>query len=374
MKAKLATIAWFLLLASLVFPTGCRSGNTKDVLKVGSILGLTGDNASYGQKMLRGLELARDEINSSGGILGRVIELSIEDSQFDPTKALVAYRKLTGLEGLRVIVGITGSRNAIPVCDAAKADDVVIIDALSSAPKISTQCGPNYFRIMASDALAGQYIADWAGQSGATRQAIVYMEDDWGTSYRDSVLGYLAERGSSGIVAEGIEAGTRDFRVQVEKLRQAEPDTIYLLLYAKEAAAFVQQLRQARVNATVYGSDNISSTEFVSAGIEVVEDVRVAMPAPARGPSYEDFVRRYQTKFNEDPDANVIKSYDALMLAASVIKEAGMEPSKVATRLASQGFQYVGVSGLVQFDHTGDLVNQEYTRMVYHGGKLVPMS
>lgn len=332
-------------------------------VKAGTILGLTGDNATYGQKMQRGFDFAKDEAGSA-------IDLIIEDSQFDPTKAVTAYRKLTSADGAKLIIGVTGSRNAIPVCEAAKNDPVVIVDALSSAPKISTQCGGNYFRIMASDALAGRYNAHWAAENGAKKVAIVYMEDDWGTSYRDSVLKYLKEANINDSVVASAVAGSRDFRSQVEQLRKFQPDAIFLLLYASEGSSFMQQLRQAGLKAPVYGSDNISSPEFTVAGSDVVEGVRVAMPAPAAGQAYSQFVDRYRAKYHEDPDANVIKSYDAFRLAADAIAKVGSDPAKLTAYLHGPGYSYTGISGLIRFEPNGDLASQEYTRMVYRGGKL----
>lgn len=362
--------AWLLTLAALSF-TACGKGSSN--LKWGTILGLTGDGAAYGQKMERGFQVALDEINGHGGVAGKTVQLSTEDSQFDPVKAVTAYRKLTGAEGIQIIVGITGSKNAIPVCEAAKTDPVVIVDALSSAPKISTVCGDNYFRIMASDALAGTYNANWALGDGAKKLAIVYMEDDWGTSYRDAVVSFLSQKGIQAPPSYGVTAGSRDFRSQVERIKADAPDAIFLLLYAREGSAFMQQLRQAGVTAQVYGSDNISSPEFAVAGPAVIEGVRVALPAPAKGPLYDAFVKMYRAKFNEDPDANVMKSYDALKLVATVVGEVGSDPAKIAARLKAPDFSFPGVTGTIRFNSHGDLVSQEYARLVYHSGKLEPL-
>jgi branched-chain amino acid transport system substrate-binding protein len=337
---------------------------------LGSILGLSGDNASYGQKMKRGFEFARQD---AGGGSAANLDLRVEDSQFDPTKAVIAYRKLTSTDGAKIILGITGSKNAIPVCEAAKNEPVVIVDALSSAPKISTACGNNYFRIMASDALAGRYNAKWASQEGAKKVAIVHMEDEWGTSYRDSVVRYLAEQQITSPAVIGVVAKSRDFRGQVQQIKAAKPDAIFLLLYATEGGAFMQQLRQAGVKATVYGSDNISSPEFAVGGADVVEGVRVAMPAPTRGAAYDAFVARYKAKFNEEPDANVIKSYDAFNIVADAVRKAGPDPAAVAAYLHAPSYSYPGISGTVRFAPNGDLASQEYTRTIYRGGKLVPV-
>lgn len=368
---------------SLVFATviSCTTPNeadpkadpTKAVTTVGTILGLTGENASYGQKMQRGFEFALSEAELSGNLQGPKVKLVIEDSQFDPAKAVSAYRKLTGTQNVHIIVGITGSKNALPVCEAAKTESILIVDALSSAPKISTQCGENYFRVMASDSLAGQYNVDWAIESGMKKPAIVYMEDDWGASYRDTIQRYLSKKNFNNFPMNGVVEGTRDFRAIVEKLKAAEPDAIFILLYPKEGAAFMQQLRQAGVKALAYGSDNLSSPEFIAAGSQVIEGVRVALPAPTQGPAYEEFVKKYKAKYGEDPDAILIKSFDAMALVATVIQKVGDDPMKIRDYLKLPSFEYQGVSGLIKFDENGDLVSQQYTRQVYNSGKLVPV-
>lgn len=365
--------AFCLVALSILGVAGCswhQSG--RNSVRLGSILGLTGDGAAYGKKMQRGFELALDETNAAGGVRGGNAELVIEDSRFDPTQAVLAYRKLTGAQGIKIIVGITGSKNALPVCQASKSSDVVIIDALGSAPKLTTDGGPNYFRIMASDALAGKYNVDWAMESRLKRPAIVYVEDDWGASYRDSVVQYLRQKGYASVPSYGVTAGSRDFRTQVEKIKGNNPDAVFMLVYAKEGSGLMQQLRQASVRAMIYGSDNISSPEFVSAGADVVEGVRLAMPAAVHGSRYDAFAKTYSAKYGEVPDANIIKSYDAMKLACAVIQKVGPQPDKIREYLQSPRFSYDGVSGRIQFDKNGDLVSQEYARMVYRHGKPVP--
>jgi branched-chain amino acid transport system substrate-binding protein len=104
----------------------------------------------------------------------------------------------------------------------------------------------------------------------------------------------------------------------------------------------------------------------------VVEGVRVALPAAVSGQRYQEFVRKYQAKYGEAPDVNVIKSYDAMKLVAFVIQKVGDQPSKIKEYLRGPDFEYNGISGPIRFDEHGDLVGQEYTRMVYRAGKLVP--
>jgi ABC-type branched-subunit amino acid transport system substrate-binding protein len=96
------------------------------------------------------------------------------------------------------------------------------------------------------------------------------------------------------------------------------------------------------------------------------------MPAPIEGSLYDAFSKQYQAKYGQQPDANVIKSYDAMKLLCAAIDAVGPKPSDIKTYLRSPDFKFVGVSGLIKFDEHGDLVSQQYSRMVYRDGKLVP--
>jgi branched-chain amino acid transport system substrate-binding protein len=357
--ATVAGIVWFR------FKPGGRQA-----IRIGTVLDLTGAGASYGEKMRRGFGMAVDEANAAGGIGGRSVELVVEDFQWDPGKALTAFRKLTSADGIGVIVGITGSKHAIPVAAASRSDNVVIIDALTSSPKLTTDGGPNYFRVMPSDAMAGQFNVEWALGAGMKKPGVVYVEDDWGVSYRDTLRRYLTAKGLTNVPVYGVTSGTRDLRAQVQSIRQDDPDSLFLLVYAQEGGAFTQQLRQAGVRVPIYGSDNLSAPEFIAVGAEVIEGVRVALPATAKGAIYDGFARRCRDRFGDEPDAILLKSYDAMNVALHVISEVGDDPARIRDRLHSSTFAHEGITGEIRFDAHGDLVTQAYTKMIYRSGKL----
>lgn len=358
------------ILLCVLSASGCSRSDDNSV-KIGTILGLTGPHSDYGKKMMSGFTLAIEEANAEGGIDGRPIQLIVEDSQFDPTKAVSAYRKLHAAQRINIFVGVTGSRNALPVCEAASTDDVIIIDALGSAPKLTTHGGPNYWRVMASDAMAGEFNVRWAIEAGLTRPAIIYVEDDWGTSYRNAILQEFEVYGFADVLTLGIESGMRSFRAQANRVVAADTDAIFLLVYAKDGASLMQQLREGGYAGHIYGSDNISASEFAAAGADVVEGVRVAMPAPAEGSRYEAFRSAFETRYGTPPDANSSKSYDAMMLAIDAMRKVGTDPAVLREWLSDPGFSFEGVTGTIRFDENGDLRSQEYRQMEYQNGVLV---
>lgn len=361
------------LIASITLLTfsGCgRKESEQQTVKVGTILGLTGENAAYGVKMQRGLQVALDQINASVPTGGKKFELAVEDSQWQPKLGISAYRKMYDLQGIRHFTAICGSKIALAICGVSKNDDIVIVDAISGAPKLTTDGGPKYFRVYASDAMAGTKNVEWALEEGCKTFAVAYVEDEWGVSYKDAIVSALEKRGLSAFTVP-IGVGATDLRGEAKKIMDARPDALFAVVYANLAVPLVQQIKSAGYAGKVYGGDNLSSTDFAVAGADVIEGVRLSLPAEADSPKYKEFAKKYHDKFSEDPDAFALKSYDAFNLLAFAIRSTDGSASAVI-RFLHEMPPYDGASGTLSFDEHGDLKQQQYNRQTYHQGKLVP--
>jgi branched-chain amino acid transport system substrate-binding protein len=372
MKRKTRVLSLILTLGiGLVSFLGCdRKEPEKQALKVGSILGLTGDNAAYGVKMQRGLQVALDQINAATAPDQKKIELVVENSQWEPKLGISAYRKMYDLQGIRHFTAICGSKIALAICGVSKSDDIVIVDAISGAPKLTTDGGPKYFRVYASDAMAGAKNVEWATEEGCKTFAIAYVEDEWGVSYKDAIVGALQKRGLSALtIPIGVEA--KELRAEAKKITDYRPDALFAVVYANLAVPLVQQVKASGFAGKIYGGDNLSSTDFAVAGAEVIEGVRLSLPAEANSPKYQDFVKAYRVKFNEDPDAFALKSFDAFNLLVFAVRNTDGSPSAVV-RFLREMPPYEGASGPLSFDEHGDLKIQQYNRRVYRQGKLEP--
>lgn len=366
------------LLAGLaLMAMGCsgqsESGGAEEV-RVGVILGLTGQYSQYGKRMKTGYDLALDALAKSPSRYR--ISLVEEDSRFDPATAVRAYQQLRNVRGISLFAGITGSRNAQAVCSASANDDIVILDPLSSAPSLTNGCGSNYFRIMPSDALAGRYAVDWGLERGLGSFAIVHVLDDWGNSYSEQIQGFLKGKGHNVVTKDGVAPGERDYSAVISRLVRSRPQALFLLLYASDGAAFMQQLRARDRSIEVFGSDNLSTDEFLAAGPAVVEGTSLVLPATAGGSAIADLEKAYLAKFGTSPpegvefDVNVTKAYDALMLLARAISDVGPTPEALR-RHFGQMDTYESVSGPVRFDANGDLREATYQRLRIVDGRRI---
>lgn len=336
-------------------------------IKVGTILGLTGENAAYGIKMQRGLTVALADINQHGSSR---FELVVEDSQWQPKQGISAYRKMHDLQGIRHFTAICGSKIALAICEVSRDDDIVIVDAISGAPKLTADGGPKYFRVYASDAMAGANNVNWALDEGAKSFAIVYVEDEWGASYKDAIVTALKHKGLDASVVP-VAVNANEFRGEVKRVMDAQPDAVFAVVYANLAVPIVQQLSSLGFSGRIYGGDNLSSTDFAVAGESVVDGVRLSIPAEAKSPLFDKFAAAYRAKYSEDPDAFAMKSYDAFQLLAHAIRQTDGTASAVVNYLREMP-PYEGVTGSLSFDKNGDLRHQIYHRVVYSRGKLVP--
>ena len=364
--------ACLLSVSLLLSLNGCErpSSQPERVVKIGTVLGLTGDNAAYGIRMRQGLELAVEQANATDQGTGIRFELVVEDSQWEPRLGVSAYRKMHDFQGIQHYAAICGSKIALAVCEASRQDEIVIVDAISGAPKLTAASGPKYFRVYASDAMAGQRNVAWALRDGARSFAVVYVEDDWGASYKDAIVQVLQEQGIQAPLVP-ITLGTRDFKTEAQKIMSQNPDALFVVLYANLALPLVRELRTLGFSGTFYGGDNLSSSDFSAGGPEIIEGVRLSLPAEPESEKYAEFDHAFQAKFGEAPDSFALKSFDALMLLTHAIRATDGTPTSVIQYLRDTP-GYEGASGRLSFDQNGDLREQDYQGMIYRAGQLTP--
>jgi branched-chain amino acid transport system substrate-binding protein len=218
--------------------------------------------------------------------------------------------------------------------------------------------------------MAGAKNVEWAVEEGCKTFAVAYVEDEWGVSYKDAIVAALQKRGLPAL-AVPIAVGASDLRTEAKKIMDVRPDALFAVVYANLAVPLVQQVKTLGYSGKIYGGDNLSSTDFAVAGAEVIEGVRLNLPAEADSPKYQEFAKLYRAKFNEDPDAFALKSFDAFTLLAHAVRSTDGSPSAVIRFLRGMP-PYEGASGSISFDENGDLKTQSYNRRVYRQGKLEP--
>jgi branched-chain amino acid transport system substrate-binding protein len=342
---------------------------TREPVRIGSILSLSGSLANYGELEKRGFELAERHINAEGGINGRPLQILFEDSELDPKKAISAYSKLTSVDKVPMIAGAVGSSVCLALAPLATRDHVVVMSAGASSPKL-TGASPFFFRVAPSDTIGAARWVDWALSEGHQRIAVLAIENDYGAGQRDVALKRLEERGAKPVVVDSVLPEASDLRSQIERIRKTRPDALLLLTHAPEAGYFLKQAKEAGFAVRVYGGDALTDPAILQIAGPAADGVRYLLPAQGSGPLYDKYTRDYRALYKAEPEALGLKAYSLAQVAAAALRQADYKGEALRVYLAAMPDLDTAM-GKVRFDAGGDIVNVKFDRLEYQKGKAV---
>ncbi len=367
----------WLILAVVVIAAGvllaiALTRNTSDgTIRLGATFPLTGEVASYGQKAKRGIELAVEEINAKGGVLGRKVEVDFQDDRHDKKEAVSIITKFATIDKVPVVFGSAGSSVTLAIAPVANRNKVVLVSPISSSAKLSTDGGAFFFRTVPTDDLQAEILANWVYESGARNVAIVYTNNSWGKPLTDGFQAKFTKLGGKVLLTEGVTESSTDFRTIIAKIKNLDGlDAVVSPTYPKDGGNFVRQAKELGLAKPMYGGDNWGSPEFLSIAANAAEGVFYTAPSESKSPEYEAFAKRYQAKFSEAPDVFGAYSYDAAMAVFKAIEACGStDTEKIRDALLKVSF--VGVSGDITFHPNGDVASKAFGRKTIKGGKAV---
>lgn len=351
-----------------------NAGTEGDSVLIGGLAPLTGDNAVYGKTATNGIELAFEEINAKGGILGgKQIEYKVMDEKGDDAEAVNAYNKLSS-DGIVALIGDVTSKPSIAVAAVAAEENMPMITPTGTAADI-TQAGANVFRVCFIDPFQGKTMANFASQKLEAKTAAVVhnVSSDYSDGIATAFKEQAAELGIEIVADEAYGDTDIDFKTQLTKIAQANPDVLLIPDYYQKVALFASQAKEVGITATLIGADGwdgVSATLDPSS-IGVVEDTYFCNHYSIMDESekVQNFIKAYQEKYNEMPSAFAALGYDAAYILAEAIEKAGStENQAIVDALAETN--YDGVTGSMTFDENGDpvksvsiikIVNGEYT-------------
>lgn len=351
-------------------PESSTESVSNEPIRTGAILPLSGTLANYGELEQRGLELAVKHINEAGGIGGRPLEILYEDSELDPKKAISAFNKLVSVDKVEMITGVVGSSVCLAIAPLATREEMVFISGGATSPKLSG-ASPYFFRVAPSDTVGAARLVDWAIEEGSERIAILVVENDYGVGQKDVAVARLAELGKEPVIVESVIPDTSDLRPQIERIRKANPDTIFLLTHGTEAAYYLKQAQEAGFEIQAYGGDSLTDPSLVNIAGAATEGVRYLLPAKSQGPKFDAYAAAYQAAYGEDAEALGLKTYSLAHIAVEALRNAESTGQSLRDYIASKdGFDTA--MGVVQFDDNGDIVDARFDRLVYENQEAVP--
>jgi branched-chain amino acid transport system substrate-binding protein len=331
----------------------CAPGRSSKEIVIGEYGSLTGNTATFGQSTKNGSQMAFDEINKAGGLLGKPVKLIVEDDQSKPEEAATAVTKLINQNAVQAVLGeVASSRSlaAAPICQGAK---VPMVTPSSTNPKV-TQVGDYIFRVCFTDIQQGEADAKFAAKSlKMKRAALLYdVRNDYSVGLRLVFAQKFKEFGGEIVAEQSYSEGDSDFRAQLTQLKSANPEVIYVPGYYTEVGTIARQSRDLGISAPLLGGDGWDSPRLWEIGGKALNGCyfsnhySVDDPSPA----VQKFVADYKAKFGATPDALAALGYDAAKILADAMTRANSsDGAKVRSALAdTKG--YAGVTGTITID------------------------
>jgi branched-chain amino acid transport system substrate-binding protein len=354
------------VLAIVTVATSARA----DVL-IGNASPLTGPLSWVGAHYLVGTELAVDDLNARGGMLGERVQLISVDDACDEEQAVVAARKLIS-DHVAFVVGHVCSGAAIAAAPVYEAAGVLVISASATNPRLTEEGHANMFRVVGRDdqqgILGGDYLAEHWGNK---KIAILHDGQPYGAGIASETRKQLSKRGVSEALYEQITPGQVDYSDVVSRLAAAGIDVLYYGGYVPEAGLLIRQARDRDYGVRLVSADSLSSEDFwLIAGTAAEGTFFTSFRDPSQEPGAAAILERARAR-QVEPNSRVLYSYGAVQAWAAAVERAGsLDPDAVSRSLHSDEFDTV--LGRIRFDAKGDVIPAGFEWFVWTNGEFVP--
>lgn len=357
-KAIAALCVMLLAFAGLAFAAGAKESG--DVIKVGWLGALTGDQAVWGNNELNTVKMLFEEYNAKGGVSvgGKSYKLEVigYDSKGDPQEAVNVTRRLTGQDKVVAILGPNASGSAIPMAPILEQAKVPGIATVATNPKVTVLDGkvkPFNFRVCFIDPYQGAVAAGYAYEVlGARKAAILYdVSDDYSQGLREFFIQNFAKLGGTIVADESFKGGDVDFRPQLSKIKAANPDVIFMPYFFKEVALSANQARELGITQTLMGGDGWPSDQLISMGAKAVEGSYFVNHLDYDDPEVQGYKARYRAKYGIETELNGYLVHDAVLLLVAALEKAGVVSGEAIAQAIPQ-VEVKGITGRIRISPT----------------------
>ncbi|MCJ7787749.1 MAG: branched-chain amino acid ABC transporter substrate-binding protein [Methyloceanibacter sp.] len=341
-------------LAATGLLVGCGGSEESNEIPIAVVGPVTGQYASFGQQMKNGGEMAVDDINEAGGVLGKKLDFTMGDDACDPKQAVAVANQITG-QGVALVAGHYCSGSSIPASQVYGESDMVQISPASTNPDFTDKrSASNIYRVCGRDdqqgGVAGKYLATHYGDKNI---AIIHDKTAYGKGFADEVKKALNEAGKEEVLYEAISAGEKDYSALVSKLKQAAVDVVFLGGYHTEAGLIVRQMRDQGMNTILMGGDALITQEYWSITGPAGEGTLMTFsPDPRKNPAAADVVKRFKDK-GVEPEGYVLYTYAAIQAWKQAVEKAGSTAAADVVKALNEN-EFDTVIGKFRFNEKGD--------------------
>jgi branched-chain amino acid transport system substrate-binding protein len=362
----------FCFSALLLFSCG-KKEQTAEPIRLGVAGAHSGDLASYGIPSINAAKLVVDEINAKGGILGRKVELFIEDDVCKPEIATNTATKLIS-QNVHVVLGHICSGATRAALGIYKDSNVICMSPSATNPPL-TQSGdyPNFFRTIASDDAQARLEVDFALRVLKLKKiAVLHDKGDYGKGLAEFAKKFLEDSGKADVVLyEGVTPGAVDYSAVVQKIKRSEAEAVIFGGYHPEASKIVMQMRKKGMNTIFISDDGVRDDTFIKVAGEYAEGVYATGPKDiSTNPLAIAATEAHKKVYGKDPGAFFLEAYSATLALLNAIESAGSTDYNAV----SQALRTTLVNtphGKIKFDERGDAIGVGFAMYQVQKGAYV---
>jgi branched-chain amino acid transport system substrate-binding protein len=353
---------------------GTTATASGDAIVIGEYGSLTGTEADFGKQTHEGIQLAVDETNAAGGIeIGgkkRKLQLETEDDASDAGKAETAVKRLIDEKNVTALLGEVASGNSLAGGRIAQERGVPMISPSSTNPAVTAN-RDYVFRVCFTDPYQAAVVARFARDGLKANRVAVFTNKSapysvgFATEFKKAFTRYGGQ-----IVADQSYSPTdQDFRGALTALKSSNPDAILVPGYYSDAGSIAKQARDLGIKVPLLGGDGWSSQDLFKIGGDAVNGCYLSDHVSVKDPSpvVQNFVQKYQAKYNKPPTSMSILGYDAASLLFDAIKRANSTDKQAIRDTIAQTKDFQGVSGKITINRDRNADKQAVILAVKNG-------
>jgi len=344
-----------------------------DTVKLAVVGAHSGDLASYGLPTVNAAKLAVAKVNAEGGVMGKQVELIVQDDQCKPELATNAATKVVS-EGADVVLGHICSGATKAALGIYKDADIICMSPSATNTALTASGDyPNFFRTIASD--DDQAIVEYEfvlNTLGAKTVAIIHDKGDYGKGFATLVKDYIEKSGKAEVVLfEGVTPGAVDYTAVVQKVRRAKPDCVVFGGYHPEASKIVTTMRKKRMKTPFLSEDGVKDDTFIKVARKYAEGVYATGPIDvSKNPIHLEAVEAHKKEFGSEPGAFFDNAYAAALALLNGIDKAGTTEFAAVKKALQTEFVETPL-GRIKFDSKGDAEGVGFLMYQVRNGQFV---
>lgn len=338
---------------------------SNEPIKIGVILPLTGDLATYAEGTINAINLA---VENSG--FADQIQLIIEDDKTcTPTNDVSSIQKLIGFDKINGLIGPFCSSATLSVAPITEKNKLVVISPTASSKSITT-AGDYIFRVIASDADKSVAMAQYAYNKGYRKAAFIFdTAQDAMVQQKLDAKETFVNLGGIILVDQSYSTGDRDFRSQLTAIKQSDADAIFIAGVPKETSLIIKQSRELGIKLPFIATEtSLGTQDMIDVAGIYAEGLVFPFATTPNNKESNDFIDSYKEKYGVEPPAYAAEGYDAAMLMIkSIVASKDRTGDNIKKELEKIGQNYQGASGVITFDENGDVQKPMVIKMIENG-------